>query len=150
MLKHAAQPSQNSTAPNTAAASSDISEKKESPIIAAKDTSPAAMRELLEKNLKWSQIIYEQNRKINNKLLWAAVASWLRFLIILVPLALALWYLPAILRELRTKYGLFLDAAAKGQLSPASVNNLLDVLPVNSVERAQLKAMLQPASSSQK
>ncbi len=29
-----------------------------------KDTSPHALRELLEKNLKWSHLIFEQNRRI--------------------------------------------------------------------------------------
>lgn len=110
---------------------------------APKDASPAALRELLEKNLKWSQIIYEQNRKVNSKLLWAAAANWLRLLVIAVPLVLAVWYLPAIIKELRAKYGFLLNAAVKGQVSPVSVNNLLDILPINAVEREQLKAILQ-------
>lgn len=113
----------------------------ETPVL--KDASPAALRELLEKNLKWSQIIYEQNRKINSKLLWSAAANWLRLLAIAVPLVLAVWYLPAIIKELRAKYGFLLNATVKGQVSPVSVNNLLDILPINAVEREQLKAILQ-------
>lgn len=47
-----------------------------------RDASPAALRELLEKNLKWSQIIYEQNRKIKSALVWKAVVSWLWFVFV--------------------------------------------------------------------
>lgn len=107
-----------------------------------KDTSPVAMRELLEKNLKWSQIIYEQNRKINSKLLWAVIAGWIRLLVIVVPLVLTIWFLPTIIRELQTKYGLFVETAAQGKLTPSAINGLLDILPVNPVERERLKAML--------
>lgn len=59
------------------------------------------LKDVLEKNLKWSQIIYEQNRRINRKLAWAAVANWLRLLIIAVPIILGLLYLPPIIKEYR-------------------------------------------------
>ncbi|KKW34329.1 MAG: hypothetical protein UY79_C0002G0024 [Parcubacteria group bacterium GW2011_GWA2_53_21] len=130
------------------AAASEAAERVET--AAPKDASPLALRDLLEKNLKWSQIIYEQNRRINSKLLWAAAANWLRLLVIIVPLIWAVWYLPSILKGLQNKYGLFLNAAAKGQLSSSSVNSLLDVLPINAVEREQLKAMLQPSGTGKK
>src|SRR6266545_1099938 len=66
-----------------------------------KDVSPEALRELLEKNLKWSQIIYEQTRKINSKLFWKTVWGWLLFLIFFViPTALSIWYLPTLIRNL--------------------------------------------------
>jgi len=77
-------------------------------------------KELLEKNLKWSQIIYEQNRKINRKLVWAAVAGWLRLLIILVPLALALLYMPPILKQVWGQY--------------ASLNSVLDTNSTSTVK----------------
>ncbi|MBI5728956.1 MAG: hypothetical protein HY983_01775 [Candidatus Magasanikbacteria bacterium] len=147
MLKRAATPPEQGDAPPTLSAVSEIGER---PATVPKDTSGAALRDLLEKNLKWSQIIYEQNRKINHKLLWSAVANWFRLIVIVVPLILAVWYLPTIMKGLRDKYGLFLNAAAKGQLSPSSVNSLLDVLPINAVEREQLKAMLQSSRPSQK
>lgn len=144
MLKHAAEPPSDQAVAEdmlTQPAASEVAEESRSSV--PKDTSPAALRTLLENNLKWSQIIYEQNRKINNKLLWSAAANWLRLLVVVVPLIIAVWYLPTIIRGLQDKYGLFLNAAVKGQLPPASVSNLLDVLPINNVEREQLKAMLQ-------
>ncbi len=61
-----------------------------------KITSPvqpeASLKELVEKNLKWSQIIYEQNRKINNKLLWIALGGWVKILLILLPLIAAILF----------------------------------------------------------
>lgn len=59
-----------------------------------KDVSPLALRELMEKNLKWSQILYEQNRKINRKLLWTAFARWLQVLVTIAAIGLAVWYAP--------------------------------------------------------
>ncbi|MBI2444254.1 MAG: hypothetical protein HYV42_03375 [Candidatus Magasanikbacteria bacterium] len=60
-----------------------------------------AVHDLLEKNLKWSQIIYEQNRKISRRLTWLAVGSWLRLLILLTPIILGLIFLPPLVRKAR-------------------------------------------------
>lgn len=59
-----------------------------------KDVSPLALRELIEKNLKWSQILYEQNRRINRKLLWMLVARWLQILIVLGIIGAGIVYAP--------------------------------------------------------
>lgn len=105
-------------------------------------TSPAVLRDLLEKNLKWSQIIYEQNRKINHKLLWSAVANWLRLFVLLVPFILAIIFLPPYVRDFKDKYGRWLQAAESGKLTPSNINDLLNLLPVNSAERDRINAML--------
>lgn len=112
-----------------------------------KDTSPLALRELLEKNLKWSQIIYEQNRKINNKLLWSAIAEWLRLFIILVPLAIVIWGAWAFLPQIKNVYSQYNELL---QLSPTSLNSgsnssvqdLIKLLPLNPSQQEQLKGML--------
>ena len=88
-----------------------------------------SLKELLEKNLKWSQIIYEQNRKINNKLLWSAIANWLRLLIIVVPFILAIIYLPAIIKNFKDQYMNFLGASQSGKAS--SVEDIINLLPIN-------------------
>lgn len=142
MFKHAKAPAA-ATSKDGGEIALEIESTEKSARPEGKDTSPAALYALLEKNLKWSQIIYEQNRKINRKLLWAAVSNWLRLVVVVVPLVVGVWYLPTILRELKDKYGLFLNAAAKGQISPSTVNSLLDFLPINGLEREQLKAILQ-------
>src|SRR3990167_10262362 len=99
-----------------------------------------SLKELLEKNLKWSQIIYEQNRKINNKLLWSAVANWLRLLIIVVHFILAIIYLPAIIKNFKDQYMNFLGASQSGKAS--SVEDIINLLPINSAERERVKALL--------
>ena len=105
-------------------------------------TSPDTVKELLEKNLKWSQIIYEQNRKLNNKLLWMAVSSWLRMLLIVVPLILGILYLPSLFQKLQGQYGSLLNSAATGKTSPDSIESLLKILPLNDIQRQQLKTIL--------
>lgn len=119
----------------------------ETPIAAqpAKDSSPSALRELLEKNLKWSQIIYEQNRKINNKLLWSAIAEWLRLFIIVIPLVVLIWGTWAFLPQLKNVYSQYnellgLNAAANGK--NGSCADLIKNLPVSAAQQEQLKGML--------
>lgn len=101
----------------------------------------ATIKELLEKNLKWSQIIYEQNRKINRKLFWSALAGWLRFLLIAIPLVAGLIFLPSFVRELKTRYPIFFNAGT-GSQKPASVNELIELLPLSPEQRDQLKTII--------
>ncbi|MFA6486262.1 MAG: hypothetical protein WCT40_02760 [Candidatus Magasanikbacteria bacterium] len=102
--------------------------------------------ELLEKNLKWSQIIYEQNRKINRKLLWSSVASWLYIIIIIAPVLLALWFLPPVLRNLYSQYGGVLEqisgTANKADNTQTSLDQVIKLLPLDSAKSEQLKALL--------
>ncbi len=113
-----------------------------------KDVSPEALRELLEKNLKWSQIIYEQTRKINSKLFWKSVWGWVLFLLlVVVPTALSIWYLPSLLRGLETKYLPLLSLmGSTGATSTAgnkgSVDELLKLLPISEEQKASLRAVL--------
>lgn len=106
-----------------------------------KDDTTATIKELLEKNLKWSQIIYEQNRKINHKLLWSTVANWLRLFIILVPFILAIIFLPSFIRNFKDRYFRWLEATSQTG-SASSVESLINLLPLNAAERDRVKAML--------
>lgn len=110
-----------------------------------RDGKPAvepSLKELIEKNLKWSQIIYEQNRKINNKLLWSAVANWLRLLIILVPLGLAAWFLSPIAKQLYSTYQQFFGNQTTLDGQSTSFEQMLKLLPMNSAQQEQIKAIL--------
>ncbi len=120
------------------------SEAKTAQIKTVKDATPEALRDLLEKNLKWSQIIYEQNRRINRKMFWYAFAGWLRLLIIVVPLALAVVFLPPFIRQAWEQYqGLVGQVSSTpGGISPNSLEKLLKLLPLNSVQQEQLNTML--------
>ena len=103
-----------------------------------------SVKDLLEKNLKWSQIIYEQNRKINHKLMWAAVAGWLRLILILAPLVLALLYLPPIAKSLWSNFGTLTGytQGASNLNKSESLENLLKVFNLNSQQKEQLKTIL--------
>ncbi|MEK7213472.1 MAG: hypothetical protein AAB678_03500 [Patescibacteria group bacterium] len=118
-------------------------QEKEIKPAASKTAEPASVQELLEKNLKWSQIIYEQNRRLNSKLLWSAIASWLRFFIIAIPLVIALVYLPSLYREFKVKYDQLLGGDGKTQtLAPSSLDQLFKLLPLDAAKQEQLKAIL--------
>lgn len=107
------------------------------------DKSEASLKELIEKNLKWSQIIYEQNRKINNKLLWSAIADWLRMLLIAVPLVLGLIFLPPLFKGVVSQYG---DLLGNGSAAPGAQQSSLDNIfklftNLDPAKQEQLKAL---------
>lgn len=102
------------------------------------------IKDLLEKNLKWSQIIYEQNRKIHNKMMWTAIAGWIRVFLILIPLVLAVWYLPGIIKDFQNSYGGFFGgkSASSTASSANSMEQLFKILPLDAAKQEQLKALL--------
>ena len=112
---------------------------------APKDASLGSLKELLEKNLKWSQIIYEQNRRINNKLTWPVLASWIKLLIILIPLVFAIWFLPPYVKRALEQYNQLFDGT-KGNMSQdemgGSLDKLLKLLPLDPAQEQQLRAIL--------
>lgn len=112
--------------------------------VSTKDVSPAALRDLMEKNLKWSQIIYEQNRKINRKIFWFSFAGWVRTLIIVVPIILALWFLPAAYQKIKVQYAPLLTTvnSAQSVSNPTNLEEILKVLPLSEAERERLKNIL--------
>lgn len=119
------------------------SETKPTVKIVAPKTDTVMIKELLEKNLKWSQIIYEQNRKINNKLMWSAIGNWFRLLLIVVPLILAIWFLPPVVKELQNKYGGILGVRnTTSTPSTNTIEQLLKFIPLDPAKQEQLKALL--------
>lgn len=98
------------------------------------------VEEMLKKNLQWSQIIYEQNKKIKRRLnlmVWGGVVKWL---IILAPIILGIIYLPALLKPYWDQYaGLLgigggagiqsnqLDTVLKG-ISPTQIQDIMKSL----------------------
>lgn len=102
----------------------------------------ATIKELLEKNLKWSQIIYEQNRKINSKLLWTAIGSWFKVFLILIPLILAAIFLVPMLKNLSSVYADLLTGGVPSTKSTDSLEQMMKLLPINSAQQEQLKAIL--------
>ena len=107
--------------------------------------SSADLRELMEKNLKWSQIIYEQNRRINSKLFWNSFFSWFKIIIFLAVTALGALYLSpfvkqgvAVYNALAGQYG---DSYQIKEPGTSSFDDLVKLLPINDAQREQLKQL---------
>ncbi|MFH1947334.1 MAG: hypothetical protein ABIJ23_04225 [Candidatus Magasanikbacteria bacterium] len=101
-----------------------VLETEEQPEIGVKldELDQASLKELVEKNIKWSQVIYEQNKKIKHRLTLMAVGSYLRLAIFLIPLILAFIYLPPLIEGLLSQYQSVLGGASG---SPSQINDLL-------------------------
>lgn len=79
-----------------------------SPILPPEKLEPSDhgdLKTLIEKNIKWSQVIYNQNRKIQRRLSWIVFGSYLRLFLILVPVILGIIYLPPLIADAWTQYG---------------------------------------------
>ena len=102
------------------------------------------IKELLEKNLKWSQIIYEQNRRLNHKLIWAAVAGWLRLFLIVVPLVLAFFYLSPFVKQVWQSYNSLLGFTSSSVTNTQidSLENLFKMFNLNKTQQDQIKSIL--------
>jgi len=122
-------------------------ENKKSPISEIANVKEASkvdtqvLKDLLEKNLKWSQIIYEQNRKINNKLMWSSLGGWLRLFLILAPLIWAAWFLPPLINQFMKNYGDLLGGKSNAVQS-GSLEQIMKFLPLGPAEQEQIKALL--------
>ena len=102
------------------------------------DQSGDTLKDLVEKNIKWSQVIYEQNRGIKRRLTWVVIGSYLRLLMIVVPLILAFIYLPPLLKDLFAQYSSLL-----GGISGVSKGGQLDVGSIlNQVSPDQIQQIM--------
>ncbi|MFA4831415.1 MAG: hypothetical protein WC862_05435 [Patescibacteria group bacterium] len=77
------------------------------------------LKVLIEKNIKWSQIIYEQNKKIKHRITLMAVGSYVRLLIIIVPVILGIIFLPPLFKEVWNQYSQLLFGGADRGLGDA-------------------------------
>ncbi len=68
---------------------------------------------LIEKNIKWSQVIYNQNRKIQRRLSWIVFGSYLRLFLILIPVILGIIYLPPLISDFWAQYGSAVGASGQ-------------------------------------
>ena len=102
------------------------------------------IRELLEKNLKWSQIIYEQNRRISRRLLWASIAAWCKWIILAAAIAWSVWYGWPIVSNLINQYNSIaseLQLPSGQKIDAASLEKILKMLPIGQQQQEQIKAM---------
>lgn len=82
---------------------------------------------LLKENLKISQEILRQSRKVQRYIFWQRILSWFYFVLIVGPLILALIYLPPLLKDVVGKYQDVFQQLETGQtLNP---NQLKQIVP---------------------
>lgn len=70
------------------------------------------IKTLLEKNLKMSEIIFEQNKKIKNRLTMMIVGNYVKLLLVIIPLIIAFIYLPPLLAPVLSQYNELLGGGA--------------------------------------
>lgn len=97
----------------------------------------ANLKELVEKNIKWSQVIYEQNKKIKHRMTLMVIGSYLRLAIILIPIVIAFIYLPPLLKDVVSQYQNILGGVSG---APAELNDLLGQVSSNQLQEI-LKAI---------
>ncbi|MDD3607646.1 MAG: hypothetical protein PHQ20_02520 [Candidatus Moranbacteria bacterium] len=103
------------------------------------------INELLTNNLKWSQIIYEQNRKINKKLFWSSFFNYLKLVLIIIPLIVGFVYLLPGLNNFLKTLSVFsgYDIYQEGEKQQGAFwDNFLNQLPIDQSKQEQIKALL--------
>ncbi len=91
-----------------------------------KEDSNADLKKLIEDNIKWSQVIYTQNKKIKRRLGMMVFAGYLRLFIILAPIILAVIFLPPLIRDLTQEYGSFFNDLTGNQIPFEQIGNILE------------------------
>lgn len=83
---------------------------------------------LLEENLEISQEILKSNKKVTRWVAWQKIKFWVYFVLIIVPLALAVFYLPPILNEGLEQYkellNNFMSIGQQGNLNNVNLEDL--------------------------
>lgn len=72
------------------------------------------IKNLIEKNTKLVQSVFEQNQKIKHRITMMVIGSYLRLLLIVVPIIFAIIYLPPMLKPLFEQYSALLGGSAGG------------------------------------
>lgn len=107
------------------------------------DTPPAIsnsgddLKSLIEKNIKWSQANYQLNTKINHRITMMVVGSYLRLLLIVLPIILAIIYLPPLLSNVLGQYkGLFSAISSGGNNTVApQLNDIVSQMSSGDVQK---------------
>lgn len=80
------------------------------------------LKSLIEKNIKWTQVVYEQNKKIKRRLnlmVWGGAVKWL---IILAPVILGIIFLPPLFKQYWSQYGSLLGGIGGGAAVPGGLD----------------------------
>ncbi|MFA6427642.1 MAG: hypothetical protein WCW16_04350 [Candidatus Magasanikbacteria bacterium] len=122
----------------------DADEEKETVVLHEKkqnvsQESTEGLKELIEKNIKWSQVIYNQNKKIKHRLTLLVLGNYFRLLLILVPLILAIVYLPPYIEDLWKQYEPLINTYINSQ---DTMSSLLNTVNNSGLDRQQLQNIL--------
>ena len=95
------------------------------------------LKSLIEKNIKWSQANYQLNTKINHRITMMVVGSYLRLLLIVLPIILAIIYLPPLLSNMLVQYkGLFNAISSGGNNTVApQLNDIVSQMSGGDVQK---------------
>ncbi len=102
-------------------------------------TSLDTLKSLLEKNLKWSELIYEQNKKIRRHFLWVSLYTAAKIVIVVGAVATAVIFASAWYKGLQKKYPLVFGSRAQTATSTQPFDEFLKALPLSDAQRAQVK-----------
>ncbi len=81
---------------------------------------------LVKKNIEWSEVIFEQNKKIKNRLTMMVIGDYLKLFLIIAPIIFAIIYLPPLIQSVAKQYGGILGGNVSG--SSMNVQKILDQL----------------------
>ncbi len=86
------------------------------------------IKNLIEKNTKLVQSVYEQNQKIKHRITMMVIGSYLRLLLIVVPIIFAVIYLPPILKPLFEQYSALLGGMGGTNSGAGQIQDLLKAI----------------------
>ena len=96
-----------------------------------------SLQELVEKNIKWSQVIYNQNKKIKRRLTMLVIGNYFRLFLIIAPIILGVLYFPEIMAKFNEYFGQYLGGAT----GPTDLLN--NISSTYHIDPAQLQKLLQ-------
>lgn len=105
--------------------SKSLSPEKPEPKLKDKSTD---MKSLLEKNIKWSQVIFQQNKKIKRRLTMLVVGNYLRLFLILAPIIIGIIYLVPFVSDIIGEYRNILSLIGSGTFDNKTISEILQGL----------------------
>lgn len=83
-----------------------------------------SLHDLVEKNIKWSQVIYNQNKKIKRRLTMMVIANYLRLFLLFAPILFGILYWP----EISTKFTEYFGQYLGGNIQQMDISQLKNML----------------------
>jgi hypothetical protein len=127
--------------PTTSADGQKLVSDNKLPVLDSKteEAKPENLLELIEKNIKWTQVVYEQNKQIKHRLTLMVLGGYIKLALIVVPIILALIFLPPLFRQWFGQYSELLnglgDVSGKNMnLGQDSIQNILKTVSPSQIQ----------------